>query len=182
MLCFLLLFKGLKLPNWSCSGFATTKIKTCRGWLWQSFPYSLLRYIWCCISTTYAVIHTLKVHLWGIFSECCNICFFAVIHRADGPAGSRAVYRESMFWVVLLLLLLLFLILDDFHLSLLIYRKKADFQYNAFSLPCSNCSTSCVRRQLRAWWMPPSNLHWAHSGTSLMNRQQPAAILSKTRG
>lgn len=63
----------------------------------------------------------------------------------------------------------------------LIYHKKQIFIANMLFPACSNCSTLCVRRLLRAWWTPPSNLHSVHSGISLMNHQQPAAILSRTR-
>lgn len=41
------LFEGLKLPNWWCSGCATTKTRTCRGWLWPSSLSWLPRYIIC---------------------------------------------------------------------------------------------------------------------------------------
>lgn len=97
--------------------------------------------------------------------------FFLVVHGADGSAGSRAVHSEGK--IVILAL---------FSSTLTnLPKKRHIFIANMFPPPSSNCSTLCVRRLLRAWWTPPSNLHWVHSGTSLMNHQLLAAILLRTR-
>lgn len=89
-----------------------------------------------------------------------------VVHRADSSAGSGAVHSEGE---------ILFYALLSFT------KKRQIFLADILPPPRSNSSTSWVRRLLRAWWTPPSNLHWVHFGTSLMSHQQPAAILLRTR-
>lgn len=76
--------------------------------------------------------------VWLVLNS--DLFMVPVVHRADSPAGSRAVYSEGKILISLLLSCLPFLI----------YQKRQIISTN-MPPPCSNCSTLCVRRPLRAW-------------------------------
>lgn len=126
----------------------------------------------CIVLISHALLLMHSQHICRVIVKLLNVCFYQLSTEQTAQLGAELFIVKVRFSSQLYSLPLPLLIFFFF----LIYHD------NMFSLSCSNCSTLCVRRQLRVWWTPPSNLHWVHSGTSLMNHQQLAAILLRTMG